>query len=191
MAKKRLAIFASGSGSNAEAIIRHFKNHDGIEVSLILSNKVKAFVHERAKNLGVKSASFSRDEFYHSDLVQTTLKNEKIDFIILAGFMWLVPQYLVTNYPDKIFNIHPSLLPKYGGKGMYGHHVHQAVIDADETESGITIHLVNEEYDKGEILCQEKLEVVKGDTADTLAGRIHSLEHKFYPLTIEKHILEN
>ncbi|WP_109832945.1 phosphoribosylglycinamide formyltransferase [Reichenbachiella versicolor] len=188
MVKKRLAIFASGSGSNAEAIANYFNGHNEIEITMILSDKPKAYVHTRAKKLRIPSWSFNRQEFYESEDVKNKLANNKIDYIVLAGFMWLVPEYLVKSYPNKIFNIHPALLPKYGGKGMYGHHVHEAVIDAREKESGITIHLVNEEYDKGKVLCQKSLEVSNNDTPDSLADKIHKLEHEFYPRTIESFI---
>ena len=181
-----LAILASGSGTNAENIARYFKRHSSIHVQKILSNKRNAFVHERARKLGIPSATFTRAEF----LVPTFLDElEGIDYLILAGFLWLIPKYLVHAYPDRIINIHPALLPKYGGKGMYGAHVHQAVVANGERESGITIHLVNEEYDKGEVLFQAKCSVESDDTADTLAEKIHALEYAHFPCQIEKLIL--
>ncbi len=180
-----LAILASGSGTNAENIARYFKRHSSIHVQKILSNKRNAFVHERARQLGIPSVTFTRAEF----LVPTFLDElEGIDYLILAGFLWLIPKYLVHAYPDRIINIHPALLPKYGGKGMYGAHVHQAVVANGERESGITIHLVNEEYDKGEVLFQAKCSVESDDTADTLAEKIHALEYRHFPEVIEEHI---
>ena len=191
MNKKKLAIFASGSGSNAEAIAKFFEGHPKVEVSMILSDKAKAYVHTRAHNMGIPSTTFTREEFYQTEKIKVLLQQNDIDFVVLAGFMWLVPHYLVQSFTNRIFNIHPALLPKYGGKGMYGHHVHEAVIAAGEKESGITIHLVNEEYDKGKILCQERLEVLSDDTPDSLASRIHVLEHQHYPATIESYLLND
>lgn len=185
----KIAILASGSGSNAEQITRHFEKHDKITVSLILSNKKDAFVLERAKKLGVQNDIFTRTQFYESDEVYRSLKANAIDYIILAGFLWLIPSKLIAAYDQKIINIHPSLLPKFGGKGMYGSKVHEAVIANKETESGITIHLVDEIYDNGEVLCQQKVSISLKDTPDTLASKIHELEHKHFPETIENFIL--
>jgi len=186
--KIRLAIFASGSGTNAENIAKYFDGHPSICVAEVLSNKVDAFVHERAKNLGIPSSTFSKAAFKESSFVE---KLQDIDYIILAGFLWLIPKYLIQAFPDRIINIHPALLPKFGGKGMYGHHVHDAVIAAGEQKSGITIHLVNEEYDKGEILFQAHCEVEEVEKPDTLAQKIHKLEYVHFPRVIEEYILNH
>ena len=181
-----LAIFASGSGTNAENIIKYFDSHASIHVKQVLSNKENAGVHLRAERLGVPSSTFSREEYEDSSFLSSLVD---IDYIVLAGFLWLIPQYLVKAFPGKIINIHPALLPNFGGKGMYGNHVHQAVIDAGETTSGITIHLVNEEYDKGEILFQASCSVEKADTAESLAAKIHALEYEHFPRVIEEYIV--
>lgn len=186
---QRIAIFASGTGTNAERIIKHFAGHPSIEVSLVLCNKSTAKVLEKAKNLGVETRIFTRDEFYGSENVLNELKERSIDSIILAGFMWLVPEYLVHAYSNRIINVHPALLPKFGGKGMYGMHVHRAVKEAGETETGITIHLVNEEYDKGRILHQVTCLVEDSDTAESIAEKVHQLEYEHFPNTIEAFIL--
>ena len=181
-----LAIFASGSGTNAENIIKYFENHERIQVKEILSNKKDAFVHQRAKNLNIPSSTFNKEQFNDSSFIK---RLEDIDYIILAGFLWLIPKFLIKAYPYKIINIHPALLPKFGGKGMYGDRVHNAVIEAGEKESGITIHLVNEEYDKGEILFQTKCALTKTETANSLAQRIHALEYEHFPRAIEEYIM--
>lgn len=185
---QRIAIFASGSGTNAERIIKHFKGHPSIKVSLVLSNNPKAKVLERAAAAGVASLVFNRQEFYESKSVLETLRVKKIDLIVLAGFMWLVPEYLVKAYSDMMINVHPALLPKFGGKGMYGMHVHKAVKEAGETETGITIHLVNEEYDKGRVLHQAKCHVAKSDTAEIIAEKVHQLEYEHFSTQIERYI---
>lgn len=187
--KKRIAIFASGSGSNAEQIIKHFAEKELFEVSLILSNKADAYVHERARKLNVPSTTFSRASFYDSEDVINILKENKVDAVILAGFLWLIPTYLIHSFPDNIINIHPALLPKYGGKGMYGHHVHQAVVDNKEKETGITIHLVNEAYDKGKILFQAKCPVDSADGPEEVAAKIHELEYTHFPKVIEEYLI--
>ena len=186
---KRIAIFASGNGTNAERIIKHFAGHPSIEVSLVLSNKSTAKVLEKAKNLVVETRVFTRDEFYGSEKVLSELRERNIDLIVLAGFMWLVPEYLVDAYSNRMINVHPALLPKFGGKGMYGMHVHRAVKEAGETETGITIHLVNEEYDKGRILHQAACLVDVSDTAESIAEKVHQLEYEHFPNTIEAFIL--
>ncbi len=178
---------ASGSGTNAENIIRYFSDHPEITVSLVLSNKADALVLERARKLRVPSDAFSREEF-KSPAFLSRFKN--VDYVILAGFLWLIPSYLIDAFPDKIINIHPSLLPKFGGKSMYGQFVHQAVVDAGEKESGITIHLVNGRYDEGKILFQSRLELVEYETPDSLAGKIHQLEYEHFPKVIEKWVTE-
>lgn len=191
MGKIKIAIFASGSGSNAEQITNYFSGHDQIEVVLILSNKPTAYVLERAAKLGVPSQVFDRPTFYQSENVLDSLRTHEVDYIVLAGFLWLVPQYLIEAYREKMINIHPALLPKYGGKGMYGDRVHRAVIADQETESGITIHLVDEVYDNGRILCQERVSLVADDTPDSLAAKIHELEYAYFPKAIESYLLEH
>jgi phosphoribosylglycinamide formyltransferase 1 len=187
----QLAIFASGSGSNAENIIRYFQNKPAIKVTCICTNKSDAQVIERAKKYHVPVLTFSKSDFYQSEIVINFLTEHKIDWIILAGFLWLVPAYLLDHFPNRIINIHPALLPKFGGKGMYGHHVHQAVIDQHEPFSGITIHYVNREYDKGSIVFQASCQVEPSDTPDALAARIHELEYKHFPDIIEKEIMKS
>ncbi len=184
--KKKLAIFASGSGTNAENIIKYFRGHDQIEVALVLSNKAGAGVLQRARSAGVPAVVFNRKDLYESGRVMNILKNNDIACIVLAGFLWLIPEELIRNWRGKIVNIHPALLPKYGGKGMYGQRVHETVITNGDKESGITIHHVNENYDEGNIILQKKCPVLKGDTPDRLAGRVHKLEYKYYPKVIEK-----
>ena len=183
--KKRIAIFASGSGSNAQKIMEHFKRSSDAEVVLILTNNPNAYVLQRADNFEVPSHIFTRNEFYNTDDVIKLLKNLQVDLIVLAGFLWLVPPALLRAFPNKIINLHPALLPKYGGKGMYGDHVHQAVLDAGEDESGITIHFANENFDEGEILHQSKFKIEPGDTLDMLKFKIQQLEHHNFPRVIE------
>jgi phosphoribosylglycinamide formyltransferase-1 len=183
--KCKLAIFASGSGSNAEAIIKHFIAHPAIEVSVIYSNNADAFVLERARKYNITSKLFTRSEFVEPNFKAQLIAGD-YDLVILAGFMWLVPPAIVSALNNKIINIHPALLPKYGGKGMYGHFVHDAVVLNNETESGITIHYVNKQYDEGDIIFQAKCEVLANDTADSLAEKIHLLEHQHYPAVIQK-----
>ncbi len=185
----QIAIFASGNGSNAAKIIEHFKLQKDVSF-VVLSNNANAFVIERAKRLGVEVAVFEKNDLYKTKSVLRFLECKEIDLIVLAGFMWLIPSNFVTAFPNKIINIHPALLPKYGGKGMYGENVHQAVIKNKETQSGITIHLVNEKYDDGQIIFQEKIEIEPKDTAEILAHKIHTLEHLYYPLIIEELIDE-
>ena len=183
---KKIAVFASGNGTNAERIMEHFSTSNEVEIKLILTNNHKAGVLQRAQKYDVQSIIFSKDEFYHTDKVTTVLKENDIDFVVLAGFLWLIPASILRAFPRHIINIHPALLPKYGGKGMYGHHVHDAVIANQETQSGITIHYVNENYDEGNIIFQATCEVLNDDTADSLASRIHKLEHKHFPVLIDK-----
>lgn len=187
---KHIAIFASGSGSNAENIIRYFSNKITAKVTLILSNKREAYVLKRAEALNVKSVFFDRDDFYLTGKVLELLKKNQIDFIVLAGFLWLVPKEILEAYRGRIVNIHPALLPAYGGKGMYGDRVHRSVIRNRETESGITIHHVNEFYDQGDIIFQSRCRVEPDDTPETLAAKVHALEYEHYPRIIEKLILE-
>lgn len=189
--KTKLAIFASGSGTNAEEIIGYFDGHEKISVSLILTNNKSAFVLKRALNHKISHFIFDRQMFYKEKTVDEVLKLNGIDFIVLAGFMWLMPERFVKTYPNKIVNIHPALLPKYGGKGMYGQFVHEAVVNNKEKESGITIHWVNEEYDKGSIIRQAKCKIKPSDTPEDVANKVHSLEYEYYPKVIEEVILEN
>ena len=181
----RIAIFASGSGTNAENIINYFKGNKKIEVGCIISNKKDAFVLERAKNLNIPSAFFSKEEFNSTSKVIEYLIQTKINLIVLAGFLLKVPQNLLNLFPQNIINIHPALLPKFGGKGMYGDNVHKAVVEANETESGITIHYVNENYDEGAIIFQAKCKVEQNDTYDMVAQKVHKLEYEYFPQIIE------
>lgn len=183
---RNIAIFASGSGTNAENITRYFSNHPQIKVSLILTNNPKAGVIKRAEVLGIPCSVFNRASFYQTDEIVSILGTYNIDLIVLAGFLWLVPQNILKAYPDKMINIHPALLPKYGGKGMFGQHVHEAVIKNGEKISGITIHYVNESYDEGQIILKKEVSVSKTDTAESLAKKIHELEYKYFPPAIEK-----
>jgi len=187
---KKLAIFASGSGSNAENICTYFANHSGIRVILICTNKLDAFIVKRAKKLNIPVAFITKTELNNFDGLHKTLQNTKVDFIILAGFLLKLPAIMVKKYQNRILNIHPSLLPKYGGKGMYGNNVHKAVLENKEVESGISIHFVNQNYDKGELILQEKCSVSANETLETLTAKIHQLEQKYFPLTIEK-VLKN
>jgi len=193
--KKNVAILASGSGSNAENIIEFFKGKNSKEFKdskdngeicfpVIVSNKEDAYVHERAKKLGIPSYTFKKMDFENGKVLEL-LQKYQIDFIILAGFLLKVPKNLLRAYPNKIVNIHPALLPKFGGKGMYGSHVHEAVVAAGEKESGITIHYVNENYDEGQIIFQAKCEVLPTDTPDNVAKKVHALEYEFFPKVIE------
>jgi phosphoribosylglycinamide formyltransferase 1 len=183
--KKRIAIFASGSGSNAQKIMEHFKRSSEAEVVLILTNNPQAYVLQRADNFEIPSHIFSRNEFYDTDNVIRLLKNLQVDLIVLAGFLWLVPPSLLAAFPNKIINLHPALLPKFGGKGMYGDHVHKAVLAAGEEESGITIHFVNEHFDEGEILHQSRFKIESGDTLEIIKFKGQQLEHQNFPRVIE------
>ncbi len=183
---KKIAIFASGSGTNAENIIQYFKDSDEVKVALVLTNNPEAGVIQRARKLNVPTIVFNKQNFAKEDTVVNILEKTQIDWVVLAGFLWLVPQNLVHAFPNKIINIHPALLPKYGGKGMWGHHVHEAVVQNRETESGITIHLVNEHYDEGKVLFQANCQVTPQDTADDVAQKIHSLEYEHFPKIIQK-----
>ena len=184
--KKKIAIFASGSGTNAEKIMSHFQHHEVGQVVLVLSNKPDAYVLERAGKFNVPTHVFDRERFCNSTEVIDLMNDTGIFLIVLAGFLWLIPSDLIRAFPDRMINIHPALLPDYGGKGMYGKYVHEAVIRNQDKDSGISIHYVNEVYDEGKIIRQEKCEVKPDDTPESLAQRIHLLEHKFYPLVIEE-----
>ena len=189
--KKKIAILASGNGTNAQRIIEHFTQHPQIEVACVIYNRKTAKVAQRAQTLNIPAIYFNKKDFLETNKVVDYLQQNNIDYIILAGFLLLVPQNILELYPNKILNIHPSLLPKHGGFGMYGDIVHQEVIDQKEKESGITIHIVNEQYDRGDIVFQAKCEVLPQDTPDSLAQRIHQLEHKYFPEVIESFILKH
>ncbi len=186
MKNTNIVVFASGNGTNAEEIFRYFAPHPSIKVCGVLTNNPRANVINRAENHQIPCRVFNREEFRNGDLILGILQQWEADAIILAGFLWLIPVYLIDEYPNRILNIHPALLPKYGGKGMYGMHVHRAVLASGESESGITIHLVNQEYDRGKIIFQKRCQVNPQDTPETLATRIHQLEHRHYPLVIEQ-----
>lgn len=186
---KKIAIFASGSGTNAENIIKYFSQSNEIKIDSVWSNNRGAFVLERANRLNIENSYFSREEFLDSNKFLTNLKSRNIDLIVLAGFLLLIPPAFIKEFP--IINIHPALLPSYGGKGMYGSNVHKAVINNKEKESGITIHLVNEEYDKGEHLFQAKCAVIPSDSPESLAKKIHKLEHEHFPKVIAKYLSQN
>ena len=189
MKRKNIAIFASGEGTNAQNIIDFFKTSDTINIALIVSNKSTANVLNRAKQANIPSILINRVDFYDSNKTIEQLNSFNIDFIILAGFLWMIPENLIKAYPNKIINIHPALLPKFGGKGMYGMKVHYAVIEAKEKESGISIHYVNEHYDEGKIISQHRCYISENETAETLAAKIHQLEYKFFPKVIEQVLL--
>ncbi len=189
--KKHIVIFASGSGSNAQRLLEHFEHHPAIRVAALFSNNPKAYALKRAETFRVPAFLFTRDEFYNTDKVLEQVQAFEPDLIVLAGFLWLVPLNLLRAFPNRIINIHPALLPKYGGKGMHGAHVHAAVIQAQEPESGITIHYINEEYDKGEFILQERCPVQPTDSPEELAARILQLEHKHLPEVVERLLLEN
>jgi phosphoribosylglycinamide formyltransferase-1 len=182
----RIAIFASGNGSNAQRIAEYFSKKSIATVALIVSNKKEAYVLERAKSLQIPAHSFSKEQFTEGDDVLALLRKYRIDFVVLAGFLLLIPQKLIQAFPNSIVNIHPALLPKFGGKGMYGSYVHEAVIAAKEKESGITVHFVNEQYDAGTHILQATCPVTANDTPDTLAKRIHELEYEYFPKAIEQ-----
>jgi phosphoribosylglycinamide formyltransferase-1 len=182
---KNIAIFASGSGTNAENIITYFSTRNTAKVAIILSNKRDSFVLERATKHNIRSVFFDRKEFYITGKVLRYRQLYKIDFIVLAGFLWLVPESILEQYTGRIINIHPALLPKYGGKGMYGEYVHRLVLANGEKESGISIHVVNKLYDKGDIIFQAKCKVDKSDTEESLAEKVHALEYQHYPKVIE------
>ena len=184
-----MAILASGSGSNAENLFNYFKDHKTIRLDCILANKPDAFVLERAKRLGVDSMVFNREQFKNSNYVVDLLKERGVDWIVLAGFLWLIPCNMIAAFANRIVNIHPALLPNYGGKGMYGMRVHEAVVANKETETGITIHYVNEKYDEGKIIFQAKCNVEKNDNADEVATKIHALEYEHFPRIIERCLL--
>ncbi|MGQ0828197.1 MAG: phosphoribosylglycinamide formyltransferase [Bacteroidota bacterium] len=183
---KNIAIFASGEGTNAQRIIDYFKSSDKIKVSMIISNKPMANVLHRAKNSGIPTLVIDRNSFYETNKTIEQLKEKNIDLIVLAGFLWMIPVNLINTFPDKIINIHPALLPKYGGKGMYGANVHAAVIKAKDKKSGISIHYVNEQYDEGKIISQHTCLIAENETTESLAKKIHELEYIHLPKAIEQ-----
>lgn len=185
---KRIAIFASGNGTNAQRIAEYFMDKNEIEICLILTNKKDAGVLKRADNLGIKSEVFNREEFKEGQKIDNLLQQNKVDLIVLAGFLWLVPAYLIDKFPNRIINIHPALLPKYGGKGMYGMNVHKAVLENKEKQSGISIHYVNNKYDEGLIIFQTRFDISEGETPESLANKIHQLEYEHFPLAIENEL---
>jgi phosphoribosylglycinamide formyltransferase-1 len=191
MTKKRLSIFASGSGSNAEKFFEHFRNHPKIEIVSVFTNNKSAGVIERANRFDIPYHVHNRTYWETGEEIIKILKEEKVDFIVLAGFMLLIPEQLVKVFSDKIFNIHPALLPKFGGQGMYGSNVHKAVKAAGETESGLTIHFVNEHYDEGKIIFQEKCQLEPTDSAEDIAAKVLKLEHKNYPKVVEQEVLKS
>ena len=187
--KKRLVLFASGSGTNVEAIATSFQDHPDISISAVLTNKRDAKVIDRCNRLNISALYFNKAAFYRSDTVLEILRCLDPDLIVLAGFLWKIPETIVLEFPQKIINIHPALLPKFGGKGMYGMHVHQAVLKAGEKETGITIHYVNEAYDEGRIILQARLPILSDDTPETIAEKVHELEYEHYSKVIENELL--
>lgn len=187
---KRIVIFSSGSGSNTENIINYFKNSKEILVTHVLSNNKKAKVFERCKRLKIEASLFSKNDFYENDTVLRFLL-AKADFIVLAGFLWKMPINIIDAFQNRIINIHPALLPKFGGKGMYGMNVHKAVKEHNEKETGITIHYVNENYDEGTTIFQAKAEISPNDTPEQIANKVHLLEYKYFPKIIKNILLEN
>jgi phosphoribosylglycinamide formyltransferase-1 len=187
--KYRLALFASGSGTNAEEIFKYFQHHSSIEVTALLSGNAEAYALQRARNFSVDTFVFDRKQFRETTEVLAWLTEKDITHIVLAGFLWLIPDYLIQAFPHKIINIHPALLPKHGGKGMYGMKVHEAVRTANDSETGITIHAVNEHYDEGEVIFQASCPVDAGDTPEQIADKVHALEYAHYAAVIERWVL--
>ena len=188
---KNIAILASGSGSNAEKIIHYFKNHKTIKIACVITNNENAGVIERAEKAHVPSKYFSKDDFENPSFLLQYLKSKEVDYIVLAGFLLKIAPEIIAQYPDKIINIHPALLPKYGGKGMYGNNVHESVILNKETESGISIHLVNENYDEGRIIFQAKCDISPQMGAKQLSAKVQQLEHQHFPKIIEEYLENN
>ncbi len=182
---KRIVLFASGSGTNVENIIRYFEHHPSVTVATVLTNKRDAKVLDRCKRLNTSALFFNRPSFLTSNCILDFLKCQNPDLIVLAGFLLKVPENIINSFPNKIINIHPALLPKYGGKGMYGMHVHQAVKENNDAETGITIHYVNKNYDEGAVICQFKTQIASNDTHDDIATKVHELEYEHFPRVIE------
>jgi len=183
---KKIAIFASGNGTNAENICNYFINNKNIGVVLLATNKKTAFVVERVKNFNIPVFSFTKEELNNTSLVQKKLLEYSVDLIVLSGFLLRIPKNIVSLFPGRIINIHPSLLPKFGGRGMYGENVHKAVVDAKEKFSGITIHYVNSNYDEGDVIFQEKFPLAKNESLESLLEKIRVLEMRFFPVVIER-----
>ncbi len=181
---KKIVVFASGNGSNFQNIVDFLKKNTTVKVALLISNKRDAYVLERAKKANIPTLVVTKEMFYHSEEVLKTLKKIQPDLLVLAGFLWLIPENIIDNYPHRILNIHPALLPKYGGRGMYGMYVHKAVAENKEKESGISIHYVNKEYDKGDLIYQAKCSIYPSDTPEKIAKKVHELEYKYFPLII-------
>ena len=184
----RLAILGSGNGTNAQQITEYFGGRNDVEVACIIYNVRDAFIAARARRVGVEERYFGRKDFYETGVVLDYMKERNVDWVILAGFLWLVPEEMLRAYPARIINIHPALLPAYGGKGMYGHHVHEAVVANHEKESGITIHLIDSQYDRGTTLFQARCAVSPDETPDSLAAKIHLLEKEHFPRVIDETI---
>lgn len=189
MITKRIAVFASGSGSNAQNIFEYFSDNQQVIIDSLWSNNPNAYAIERALRFGIETFTFTKNEFVNSGLVVEKLRERKVDLVVLAGFLWLIPPQLIAEF--KIINIHPALLPKYGGKGMYGMKVHEAVVANKERESGITIHYVNEKYDEGAIIFQASCEVDKNDTPEEVASKVHQLEYQYFPKIVFKVLFED
>ncbi len=190
MTKIRLGVFASGTGSNAVKIMDHFSNHPKVEIAFLLSNKSDAPVVKHSREKGIKTIVLSNTEVDDGDLLNQVCKDEKTDFIVLAGYLRKIPVKLIHQYHDRIINIHPSLLPRHGGKGMYGKHVHEAVLSHGDQEAGISIHFVNEQFDEGRIIAQFRCSVDSSDTIETLQAKIQQLEHSYFPFVVEKTVLK-
>jgi phosphoribosylglycinamide formyltransferase 1 len=187
----KIAVFASGNGTNAQRIIEYFRENPKVRVDIVLTNNPHACVLERARNLEIPSVVFTREELEKTGKVLGILKERKIGFIVLAGFLWLVPNSILADFPGRVVNIHPALLPKYGGRGMYGMRVHEAVIKSGDPVTGISIHFVNSVYDEGEIIFRAECPVEPSDTPETLARKVHQLEYDYYPIVIEALVTDN
>ena len=187
----KVALFASGSGTNAQKIFEYFKDHKEIEIAMLLSNNPGAYALTRAQSVGIPTRVFTKAEFKDSDIIVQELKAAGIQWVVLAGFLWLIPSHLIQAFPTSMLNIHPALLPKFGGKGMYGMKVHEAVKETGESRTGITIHKVNEEYDKGEIVFQGFCDVLPEDTPESIAQKVHELEYLHFPKVIEDQIRQS
>ncbi len=183
--RTKIALFCSGSGSNAQKIMDYFKGSETVEVAILMANKADAFALERAKKMNIATRVFTKDDFYASDTIVNELKSLGVKWVVLAGFLLLIPETLIEHYPNKIINIHPALLPKYGGKGMYGMHVHRAVVANREKESGMTIHYVNKKYDEGEFIFQASCKIDEKDSPEEVAAKVLLLEHEHFPKVIE------
>lgn len=186
MNSKSIILFASGSGSNVENIVRHFQDNPKVTIAAVLTNKKDAKVLERCKKLNVSALYFNYHALFRSDCILNFLKSMHPDLIILAGFLWKIPENIIQNFPNRIINIHPALLPRHGGKGMYGSRVHEAVKENKDPETGITIHHVNENYDEGTVIRQVKTSVEPTDSVETIAEKVHALEYEYFPKVIEK-----